>query len=167
MTDMAEHFPDFSPSDSAITSTRIRRLVAYWESRRNGRPVPLRDDIDPAAIRDLLPLLLIAEIEEPFRVRYRLVGTRVVEFNRLDFTGTYLDEMRWDSSERYTRAYHAVVASGLPHYGLDSWPLSNDTDGRSEIVMLPLSSSGARIDRCLGLEDFFFSPLDLRRQASS
>lgn len=160
---MAQSFPDFSPSDAAITSTRIRRLVTYWEGCRKGRVVPLRDDIDPAAIRDLLPLIIIAEIEEPFRVRYRLVGTRVVEFNRLDFTGTYLDEMRWDSGERYSRAYRDIIATGRPHYGLDAWPLSNANDGRSEIVMLPLSSTGARIDRCLGLEDFFFSALDLPR----
>ncbi len=158
---MMETFPDFSETDACITSDRIRRLVAYWESRHLGRPAPLKIDIDPAAIRDLLPYVVIAEIEEPFRVRYRLVGTRVVEFNRLDFTGAYLDEMRWDSTGRYSRAYRAVAATSRPYYGVDCWPLAGSQLGRSEVVILPLSTDGERVDRCLVLEDFLFSHHDL------
>ncbi|WP_374653289.1 PAS domain-containing protein [Dongia sp.] len=160
---MAETFPDFAPTDRMITSDRIRRLVAYWQAKCDGRPIPLRADIDPSEIRDLLPNLLLAEIEEPFRVRYRLVGTRVVEFNRIDFTGTYLDDNRWDAASRYSRAYRAVAETRLPHYGLDAWPLAGAMNGRSEIVMLPLSTDGVRVDRCLAMEDFLFSAHDLPR----
>ena len=157
----AVSFPDFTTSPEVITSTRIPRLVDYWRKCRGGRPVPFRADIDPAEIKDLLPNIVLTSIEEPFRVLYRLVGTRVVEFNKIDFTGSYLDDMRWDVTERYSRAYRRVAETGQPHYGLDSWPLARSLYGRSEIVMLPMTTDGTRVDRCLSMEDFLFSSQDL------
>jgi hypothetical protein len=156
-------FPEFTTSDAFITSGRIRRLSAYWRDRCGGRPWPLRGDIDPAEIKELLPNIVLSEIEEPHRIRYRLVGTKVVEFNRIDFTGTYLDDNRWDVTGRYSRAYRQLVATGQPHYGLDSWPLAGEMNGSSEIAMFPLSTDGMRIDRCLSIEDFLFSHHDLPR----
>jgi hypothetical protein len=150
-------FPDFAPSADIITSDRIRRLVAYWQARRGDGAMPLRADIDPAEIRDLLPNIVMIDIEQPFRVRYRLVGTKVVDFNQIDFTGRYLDELRWDSGGRYTRAYRLLATSAAPLYGVDAWPLAGQMTGRSEIVMLPLSSDGARVDRVLSMEDFMFA----------
>ncbi len=157
----AVSFPDFTTSPADITSTRIPRLVDYWRRCCGTRRMPLQSEVDPADIKDLLPNIVLTGIEEPFRVRYRLVGTRVVEFNRLDFTGAYLDEMRWDVTERYSRAYAQVAATCLPHYGLDSWPLARSLHGRSEVVMLPMSTDGGRVDRCLSMEDFLFSSRDL------
>jgi hypothetical protein len=156
-------FPDFAPNADIITSDRIHRLVAYWQARRGNRPMPLRADIDPAEMRDLLPNIVMTDIEDPFRVRYRLVGTKVVDFNRIDFTGRYLDELRWDSAGRYTRAYRLTAESGVPMYGLDAWPLAGQMTGRSEIVMLPLSLDGSRVDRCLAMEEFMFSQHEMPR----
>ncbi|MDY0872442.1 PAS domain-containing protein [Dongia rigui] len=159
--DTVVSFPDFTTSPDTITSSSIARLVAYWHGCSIDGRVPLRADIDPAAIKDLLPNIVLTEIDAAFRVRYRLVGTRVVEFNKLDFTGAYLDDMRWDVTERYSRAYRRVAETGLPHYGIDSWPLARNLHGRSEVVMLPLSTDGSRVDRCLSMEDFLFASHDL------
>ena len=53
----------------------------------------MRAAIDPTEIPRLLPYLVIAEIEaSPLRVRYRLVGTRVVEDHGSDFTNRYLED---------------------------------------------------------------------------
>lgn len=72
--------------------------------KRGGRKMPTRDEIDPADIRDLPPNIVMVDIEQPFRVRYRLVGTRAADFNRIDFTSRYLAELRWDGHGRYTPA---------------------------------------------------------------
>ncbi len=154
---MSEPFPDFSLTSDFITSDPIQRLFSYWLSRRGQRHVPLRTDIDPGDIRDLLPNIVMVDIEAPFRVRYRLVGTKVVDFNRLDFTGRYLDELRWDVDGRYTRAYRLLAEARQPTFGIDAWPLAGSMTGRSEVVMLPLSTDGERVDRCLSMEDFMFS----------
>jgi hypothetical protein len=157
-------FAEFSNSPDGITSPRIRRLIAYWNSKRHGGALPRREDIDPGEIRDLLPNIVLVDIEQPFRVRYRLVGTRVADFNRIDFTGRYLDELHWDGQGRYSRAYHLASTGREPVFGFDSWPLARDHTGRSEIVLLPLSGDGKRVDRCISLEDFLFPEHQLLNQ---
>lgn len=162
-----QSFPDFTPTVEIVTSDRIRRLTAYWQSRRGDRPIPRRTDIDPADIRDLLPNVVMVDVEQPFRIRYRLVGTRVVEFNRFDFTGRYLDDLRWDVEGRYTRAYRLVTDIRQPVYGIDAWPLAGEMTGRSEIAILPLSSDGTLVDRCLTMEDFLFAQHQMKPAATS
>src|SRR3546814_945976 len=77
-----------------IESARIRELFAYWQDKRRGDLLPRRADIDPVEIPRLMPYVLIADIEHaPFRVRFRLVGTKVVEATGFEFTGKYLDEI--------------------------------------------------------------------------
>lgn len=159
-----EPFPEFDPSPDAITSPRIHRLLAYWLEKRGNRPMPTRDDIDPGEIRDLLPNIVMVDIEVPFRVRYRLVGTRVADFNRIDFTGRYLDDLRWDGLGRYSRAYRYTCDHGVPVYGVDTWPLARDHSGRSEIGILPLSPDGKTVDRCIAIEDFLFPEHQLLRR---
>jgi hypothetical protein len=157
-------FPEFSPGMDDITSQRIRRLLAYWQEKCAGRTMPARDDIDPGDIRDLLPNIVMVDIEQPFRVRYRLVGTRVADFNRIDFTGRYLDELHWDGQGRYSRAYRHACEFGVPVYGIDTWPLARDHAGRSEIGIMPLSTDGKNVERCLALEDFLFPEHQLLRR---
>ena len=73
---------------------RIDRLKAYWEERRGNRLVPLRRDIDPVDLKDLLPYIIIAELQRnPFRVRYRLGGAAVNDALGYNIAGRYLDEM--------------------------------------------------------------------------
>lgn len=159
-----EPFPDFSPTTDGLTSSRIPRLLAYWKEKCGGRLMPGRDDIDPGEIRDLLPNIVLVDIEIPFRVRYRLVGTRVADFNRIDFTGRYLDELRWDGHGRYSRAYQYTCEHRVPIFGIDSWPLARDHEGRSEIAIMPLSADGRIVDRCIALEDFLFPEHQLLRE---
>jgi hypothetical protein len=54
-----------------------KALFAYWNGVRAGRRAPERAEIDPAAIRDLLPDTFILEIEDKTSLAYRLAGTRV------------------------------------------------------------------------------------------
>src|SRR5690606_7103695 len=85
----------------------------------DGRAMPRRADLDPAAIgAELLPYVALADAEpSPFRVRYRLVGTKMVQYSRIDFTGRYLDELGWSMVEPLTEAYRRVWESGQPLFG--------------------------------------------------
>ncbi|MGH6894386.1 MAG: PAS domain-containing protein [Dongiaceae bacterium] len=65
-----------------IASPRIHRLYSYWNGLRQGGSdiLPRRADVAPDQIRELLPNIMIVDVEQsPLRFRYRLVGTRVVE----------------------------------------------------------------------------------------
>ena len=81
MTDLPEGVHRFVESGQARFPSTAR-LFDYWRnSRRDGIPIR-RTEIDPVALRDVLPFLLLGDIEPaPFRVLFRLVGTAVAAFH--------------------------------------------------------------------------------------
>lgn len=142
---------------SAVRSSKILELNAYWERLRAGRPMPSRSDIDPASIKPLLPFILISDvIQAPLRVRYRLVGTVVAQRSRQDFTGRYLDDLHFGSSEDWHGLYQKLLIRKTPIFGQCLMPLWQDQEPTSpyEYGAFPLSGDGTAIDGVIGLEDY-------------
>lgn len=137
-------YRDFERADQA-QSEKTRRLFAYWlELRRDGRPGP-RTAFDPTEVPNLLSSLLLGDIEaDPFRVYFRLVGTQVADFSRLDFSGYYLDALDYkgrDSVEWLDcyRRLHATQA-GIIGVNRVTWP--DETPMEYEFALLPLERNG-------------------------
>jgi len=63
-------------------------LVGYWSRLRNGRDVPDQADIDPRAIKRLLPYVFILDADNPQRPIYRLAGTALCERFGFELKGT-------------------------------------------------------------------------------
>ena len=146
---------------SQITSPRIHRLHSYWQGQQRGGLLPRRGDIAPDQIRDLLPNIMIVDVEhEPLRFRYRLVGTRVVEYNGIEFTGRYLGEIGWPEEQDLFDSYAEVVASRRPFFGSFAWELVSGAIGRCEFGRLPLSEDGETVSQILAMEDYDFPQLD-------
>jgi hypothetical protein len=148
---------------SQLTSPRIHRLHGYWQQQRDkrGGQLPRRGDIAPEQIRDLLPNIMIVDVErDPMRFRYRLVGTRVVEYNGVEFTGRYLGEIGWPEEQDLIDSYAFVVNSRRPFFGLLDWGLVTGAVGRCEFVRLPLSEDGEAVTQILAMEDYDFPQLD-------
>ncbi|HEV8388612.1 MAG TPA: PAS domain-containing protein [Dongiaceae bacterium] len=146
-----------------ITSPRIHRLYSYWQNqqRHRGGSPPRRGDIAPDQIRDLLPNIMIVDVErDPLRFRYRLVGTRVVEYNGLEFTGRYLGEIGWPEEQELFDSYAEVVNSRRPYFGSLAWELTTGATGRCEFARLPLSEDGGVVSQILAMEDYDFPHLD-------
>jgi hypothetical protein len=70
---MSETTP-FQNADS-----RLHRLFEYWDRKRGPRAMPARRDIEPTDLVPLLPHLMMVDVEEGPRFRYRVFGTAVVE----------------------------------------------------------------------------------------
>src|SRR4029450_8455175 len=70
-------------------------------------------------MKPLLPFLFIADAEhDPFRVRYRLVGTRAVEVTGFDITGHYLDELlSAEPDQPWMNHYRQAYVSRKPVLG--------------------------------------------------
>src|SRR5262245_3741221 len=67
-------------------SELVHFLHAWWTNNRGNQDLPDRDALDPNDLKPVLPNLLISDAEhDPFRVRYRLVGTMVVEVTGFNF----------------------------------------------------------------------------------
>ena len=141
-------------------SPRVAAFHAHWHQLCAGRPMPRRADFDPAAVRALLPYVMLVDIIAG-RARYRLVGTAVVEIAKLDFTGQFADQMDFQETEDfdYAGCYRQVVesrCSGLGHSAM----LAGDVQARwIEFVICPLSDDGNSITQCMVLEDY--EPLGL------
>ncbi|WP_119301276.1 PAS domain-containing protein [Dongia deserti] len=143
---------------SQLNSPRIRRFRDYWQARRvPQRIVPLRADLDPTELQELLPNIVIIEVEQkPLRFRYRLVGTRVVEFNKLDFTGLYLGTIGWDEEQQLVEACTDVVKIKEPLYGFYTWTQKNGNIGKCEFGLFPFSRDGETVMQLFGIEDYEF-----------
>lgn len=137
-----------------IESPRIRQLFAYWQSRCRGGGLPRRADIDPADIPQLMPNILIVDIEyEPFRVRYRLVGTQIVETTGFEFTGRYLDEIILPDDEGpFLESYQLAAEHKTAVLARISWRLDAETTGEYDACFLPLSEDGVTVDKVLAME---------------
>lgn len=147
---------------SEISSQLVQQFHRHWLGLcRNDRP-PTRSDIDPANFTRLLPNVLLAEIElDPFRVRYRLCGTRIAEFCG-NLTGRYLDEIGdpnlW-SAAAYLRQYQVAVHDARPVFSHDWMVGQFGAQHQFQTGIWPLSSDGGHVDMCVAVEDY----LKLRR----
>jgi hypothetical protein len=104
-----------------ITSGMIQRMAGYLARKRGDRPLSSRADIDPTEIREFLPYVVLVDIQDdPLRVYYRLVGTRIAEFYG-EFTGTWMHDRPISDAyrkvaERIYRASDRNQGAGLRHH---------------------------------------------------
>jgi len=94
----------------------LQQLHAYWETRREGRSYPARDEIDPLDLRFILGSLILVDVETaPLRYRYRLFGSDIARRQGFDMTGKYLEQHPWPELAAMARqTYDGVIASGQP-----------------------------------------------------
>ena len=142
---------------SEISSDMIQQFHRHWlQICSNGR-LPKRADIDPANFKRILPSVILTNIErDPFRVRYRLCGTKVAEFCG-NLTGRYLDEIAtgnvW-SAAGYLRRYQIAATEGRPVFSFD-WMIGQfGTRHPFQTGVWPLASDGRTVDLCIAVEDY-------------
>lgn len=137
-----------------VRSERIHRLNDYWQAKAKGG-VPSRSDVDPVDVRELLPnLMMIDMVGDPARFRYRLVGTRVVQYTGFDFTGRCLDEMVFQGRDFMEQCYRRLVAEKRPIFGHYAWLVRSRHFGQCEFGLFPLSDDGATVNRGISIEDY-------------
>lgn len=145
----------FCPREQ-IASEVIDRAETVWSGLCHGRPYPGRAELDPLSFRDVLPYLSVIEFHEnPFRLRYRLIGTEVARFSGEDFSGKWLDETGWSPLHQrlnlllYVRAYETQQ----PVFGLSQVDWRDRTDHFFQWALYPLGDAG-RVTHCLSVDDF-------------
>ena len=82
---------DFSLPESADES--VKEIIEYWSSLCDGDILSDRADIDPVEIPLLLPGVTLVEVErDPWRFRFRLMGSKVILHYGRNLTGEWMDE---------------------------------------------------------------------------
>ena len=130
------------------TSTEI---FTYWEQLRGNADAPLRNLIQPSAVRHILPQLFILESVPNEAPRFRLAGTAICSFMGRELRGESFATL-WAGSQPDdpVRIAAGVMAHVVP-------ALINATgysiSGRNiafEMVLMPVRSAGDVCDRLLG-----------------
>lgn len=140
-----------------VRSQKVRTLWEWWNAARGPRDIPGRQDLDPAILKSIMPWLLIAEAEtHPFRIRYRLVGTRVAQFSGFDFTGGYLDAL-WpgEGCEPWLSYYRSAYDSRSFVVGSSTEATTTGATLQYEFAVFPLSCGGASVEQFVCIEDYF------------
>lgn len=136
-----------------------RQAFFYWRSVHPKAGLPGRQHIDPLDIPELLPGLWLLDIQpRPFRLRYRLVGTGIVQAYGREVTGLWLDEAHPQLVEdsAYLARYRAVAGGGAP-----SWrrgpPRFAECPAYLEVenIILPLAADGQNVDMLMAHSVFW------------
>jgi hypothetical protein len=145
--------------DARIDSPRVRAFFDYWRSLAEGG-VPARALVDPAAIKPLLPYLMIVDLSpEPLRIFYRLVGTEVVHFTGIEITGHYLHELELDefSEAELLTVYRKQRDDGWPVVGVAEYEMQGKRLLRTEYIVCPLLDAQGRPSQAIVLEDYLLA----------
>lgn len=123
-------------------------LYDYWRSKRRGRAMPDRRDIDPLEMGPaLLPHIAMLDIEDgAARVRYRLVGTALVERFGRDPTGLLLDDVMSGSYFEFIRSLcRDVHDHRCPVYAESRFRWDVDGHMSARRLYLPLTNGGEEV----------------------
>jgi hypothetical protein len=139
-------------------STLVRMLHDWWRAHCGPSGLPDRADFDIAEHKDLMTNLLISDVEpEPFRIRYRLVGTRIVRNLGVEFTGRYLDEfIGHDHAIPWMEYYRRSYLERVPLMGEETEPAAAGGTFTYEFGLFPVTLNGdGAVKQFLALEDYF------------
>lgn len=128
-----------------------RAIFDYWTNLRGDRAAPLRTEIDPVALRHLLPHLFIVTTDSGGLPVFRLAGTRICDLFDREFRGGAFAEA-WLENE-YQQP--AEIVQNVIHYERPAYleVLASNGDLRHayEMLLLPIrSAEGSGSDRVLG-----------------
>ncbi len=136
------------PSFLTISHESVRLLYRYWHSKREGRLMPSRRDIDPIEMKAWLAHMVLVDVlpTEP-RFVYRLVGTGEVAQRRRDPTGRPVAEAFFaESAEKALQQYDTVVTSREPLFFNEPYPTPLGKVAHDDILYLPLSDDGETVN---------------------
>ncbi|HVZ02454.1 MAG TPA: PAS domain-containing protein [Dongiaceae bacterium] len=138
-----------SPPDSMPAG--LLPLYQYWDSKRGGRKMPRRSDIDPVELVPFLPRLMIVDVvDDERRYVYRLVGTREVEARGRDPTGQAVgDAFIGSSREKVLANYDRVLMTGRPYIDTGTVVTVADKLDDSQVIFLPISEDDETVSQIL------------------
>ncbi len=127
-------------------------LLAYWTSRKGGRAMPSRADIDPVEIKRHLPQISLMDVASG-AYRLRLAGTGLFSVYGQEITGLGLSDIFAEDELAYWQGELAKVVNGAkPSVGLQDMAWRGHPGLSILWLRLPLSSNGTDVDMILGYD---------------
>ncbi len=126
--------------------------VGYWSRLRQGRPTPDQADIDPKALKRLLPFVFLLDARPDGSFVYRLAGTTLCERYGTELRGRNF-MAHWDGESR-TRLGVLLRQSLVSNTPLCLNSVGATEDCRMieiETILMPISFGSGHAERYLGL----------------
>ncbi|MFD1744312.1 PAS domain-containing protein [Rhizobium helianthi] len=129
--------------------SRSNEVLTYWQKLRRGRSLPVRTDLQPAALKCHLPDLFLLGWEET-NLQFRLAGTRMCdlfarELRQTDFLLLFESVSRDSVVEA---ALNGITLSQACRMDLMTGDGAHSAE--FEMLILPLISPSGLCDRILG-----------------
>ncbi|MDL2402130.1 PAS domain-containing protein [Rhizobium mayense] len=126
-------------------------IFTYWEQLRGNADAPLRNLIQPSAVRHILPELFILEAVPHEAPRFRLAGTAICSLMGRELRGESFTAL-WAGSQPDdpVRIAAGVMAHVVPALIKATGYSISGCHMTFEMVLMPLRSAGDVCDRLLG-----------------
>lgn len=129
----------------ALTHPMLIGLRDYWWEIADGRPMPARRDFEPLEITEILPHVVLFDVEgDPPRFKFRLAGTAATERAGIDPTGRYFNDFP-DSDVAIARMV-ACVRDRRPYFVVDAFVWSDKPSLYYQTLTLPMGADGQTVD---------------------
>lgn len=136
-----------------------RAIFDYWINLKHDGAVPLKTEIDPTALRHLLPHLFMAGFDPAGTLSFRLAGTRICDLFGREFRGEPFAALWQEDDHRQpVEIAHNVIQSQQPAL-LDVFASNGYLRHAYEMLLLPIRSvETTASDRIFGALLPQFSP---------
>ncbi|WP_417321188.1 PAS domain-containing protein [Emcibacter sp.] len=143
-----------------IPHSELRELFLHWQKIRGDRNMPRRADFNPADIPQLLPYILLTDVDEtPKKYRIRLVGTATTKAMSRDVTGQYLVDV--PGTEEMIERWDWLVENKMPYLYTGKLVWSEKSFLQYYALGLPFSEDGTNVNQIMyGL--YYLIPKDTR-----
>lgn len=138
--------------DADMAHPLMQSVLHYWDTLRDGRLVPLREEIDPRAIQNALSYSFILDRTRPGSVRFRLSGMHLNEVLGMEARGM---PVRVLCQVTHRQQFMAHVEAVFEKPAVMEAHLQAESQARDSIharlMLLPLRTHSGEINRALGV----------------
>jgi len=146
---------------SDLKQEQTKTALAFWRAAQHGDALPSVDAIDPVALKDLLPHIVLIDViwpgagqapQTPVDFRYRLIGAHSVDAHGVNLTGTQVSDLsKFGPAYRdnMMRFYKNICATGAPVAAGGSLRMIGKGYRAFEAIYVPFSKAGMVVDRIL------------------
>ncbi len=118
-----------------------RAIFDYWINLKHDGVAPLKTEIDPTALRHLLPHLFMAAFDPTGTLAFRLAGTRICDLFGREFRGeAFAGIWQEDDHRQPVEIAHNVIHSQQPAL-LDVLASNGHIRHAYEMLLLPIRSA--------------------------
>ncbi|MBK8160455.1 MAG: PAS domain-containing protein [Rhodospirillaceae bacterium] len=149
-------------AELGMSSPLIVAGFRYWNSRRLGRKMPLRSDLDPIIdIPSLVPHIILFDVRrEPLDFRFRLVGSHVRQNLSRDYAGHWFSEfLNYDANSSIWPRHKLLDETGRPMLQRPNYVGPNNDFIYVENILLPLGVAEPGWSMQLMFIDFIRKPV--------